>query len=247
MNLNDLLIYIDDYARNEGVAPYIVGGAVRDSLLFPDNIPEDIDITTGDKKVYNLSYRLSKKFPGADFKIFDDSHTALHFDNFRIDFSNNFTSPQVQSAMNGASSLKIEMFSRDFTANALLMNLKRDTIYDVTEKGVEDIKSKILRCPINPNITFTDDPKRMLRAVKYSMRLGFVIEDKAVAAIRKNAQLVRGLPVNYVKNIVSEILDMDPEKAIEEMYNLNVLRHVPLTKKLTQVLTRNRDLARYFK
>lgn len=246
MNLNDLLIYIDDYARKKGIVPYIVGGAVRDHFLIPNSLPEDVDCTTGDKKIHGFSYELSKKFPGADFKIFDDNHTALQFDNFRIDFSNNFISPQIKEAMPDASSLKLEMFSRDFTINAMLMNLKRDTIYDVTENGVEDIKNKILRCPVNPKITLLNDPKRILRAIKYSLKLGFTIEEDVTKVIKDNAKLVKELPMNYIKNIISEILEIDPQRGIEEMYKLGVLRYVPLTKKLTQVLTQNRDLAKYF-
>lgn len=251
MNLNDLLIYIDNHAKARGIRVFVVGGAVRDAFLVPDNCPHDIDLSTGDKSIYTLAYDLSKKFPGADFRIFDDRHTALRFDNFNVDFSSNFVSEGVKAYFRRkgikATPLKEEMFSRDFTINTMMMNLKRDTVYDVTERGQTDITNKILRCPVSPEISLLDDLRRMLRAVKYSMKLGFMINDEEREVITKNARTVSDLPVPYVNKIVSEMLDMDIKKTIEELYELKLLKHVPLTRKLANILTKNRELAKYFR
>lgn len=251
MNLNDLLIYIDEYSSSKGYRPFIVGGAVRDAFLFPDNVPNDIDISTGNKTIYNLAYDLSKKFPGADFRIMDDGHTTLTFVDFRIDFSNNFVSNGVKNILKKkgikASPLKQEVFSRDFTINTLLMDLKRTTVYDVTERGVSDIKSKVIRCPVNPLTTLLDDPKRMLRAVKYSMRLGFRINDAEVDVIKNNAGKISELPAGYVNKIVGDILDVDEKLGVEKLYELKLLKHVPLSKRISKIMIQNRELAKYFR
>lgn len=249
MTLDDLLIYIDDYSKANDYKIFIVGGAVRDHFLFPNSVPSDLDLTSGNKKIYKLGYDLSKKFPGVDYLLHDDGHAALVFENFRIDFSNNFTSRSVYNWLikreKNISSLKHEMFSRDFTMNTLLMDLKRTTIWDMAD-GIRDINAKIIRCPVHPLITLLDDPKRMLRAVKYSIKFGFVINEAEEKVIKKYASKVRDLPINYVKKIVGEILELNQEEGIKKLYELNLLKNIPLTKKLTEVLTENRELAKYF-
>lgn len=252
MNLNDFLLYMDKYAEENGYKVYIIGGAVRDSFLKPEFLPADIDVTTGDKTIYSLGYGLSKEFSGSsNFILFSDGHSTIKFENFSIDFSNNFISGSVERVFEKrgekASNLKKECYSRDFTINTLLMNLKRDTIWDTTKRGVADIKDKVIRCPINPVTTFMDDPKRMLRAIKYSLKLGFKINEEEESVIKRYAKAVENLPTNYVKNIVSDIIDIDAEKGIAKLYELKLLKHIPLTKKLTKLLTERRELIKYFR
>lgn len=252
MNLNDLLVYIDDYAKSRGIMPYIVGGAVRDAFLFPNNAPKDVDITTGDKSIYNLVYDLSKKFSGAEFRIFDDRHTSLQFENFSIDFSSNFISKEVERILSKgkdnrkASNIKKEIYSRDFTMNTLLMDLKRTTVYDITEEGVSDINRKVIRCPVDPEITINDDIKRILRAIKYSITLGFEIGEKEQHTIKRNASRVREISSSYMDKLLSDMLDFNESETIKKLYELNVLKYIPINKRLTRVLM-NRELARYFR
>ena len=171
--MREVLSVISRLANDKRLpTPYIVGGLPRDKVMGKIENIDDVDITTGSDKSNYLSklvyYYISKSFPDASFKEMDDGHSTVHVNNIKLDFSSNFISPQVDVALKKAgianpTSLQKEMFSRDFTCNTLLMTMDLKKVLDPTTMGIQDIKNKIIRTPLPPEITLGNDNKRIVR------------------------------------------------------------------------------------
>jgi tRNA nucleotidyltransferase (CCA-adding enzyme) len=172
MKLSELLKSLEKTAKEYNITvPYIVGGLPRDMAFNISNDIKDMDITTGDKNSFALAMAASRMWPETNFRTYDDGHSSLDFNNIRLDFSNNFNLPNIEDVLkeNGIknpSDLEKEIYSRDFTINTLLqpMDLSKKPI-DITKKAFSDIENKILRTPVDANLTIGYDPRRILRAM----------------------------------------------------------------------------------
>ncbi|WP_185864603.1 CCA tRNA nucleotidyltransferase [Blattabacterium cuenoti] len=185
---------------------YVIGGYVRDFLLGKEN-PKDIDILTVGKGI-RLAKEVSKYIkPLPKIHIFKRFGTAmLEYDNKKIEFvgsrkeSYHFHSrkPIIESG-----SLQDDQNRRDFTINSLAISLNNDDYGKLIDPfgGLLDLKKKILRTPLDSYITYSDDPLRMMRAIRFSTELQFMIEESSFQSIKKNKNRI---------NIVSK------ERIIEE-------------------------------
>src|SRR5271170_496004 len=155
MKLRDLLTLMYKIHTDRGVSlPYVTGGTPRDKLLgIIKKEVSDLDITTGDKTIHNLAVEfaleLKKKYT-IESKQMDDGHTSVFIGDFKVDFSSNFEAPNIdellyKKGIKNPSDMQREMFSRDFTCNALLMTLDLKKIKDPTKLGLEDIKKRLLK------------------------------------------------------------------------------------------------------
>src|SRR5580692_5870104 len=131
MKLHQLVALLEAVQKRENLPPfYFCGGLVRDRLLGTLDKIDDIDITTGDKSVHKLA-QLTAIELGKHFSIktshLDDGHTSIRIGETKIDFSSNFEMPNIERALqkdkgiSNPTPLQKEMFSRDFTVNALLL------------------------------------------------------------------------------------------------------------------------------
>jgi len=250
MKISKLLNTLDSLAeRNNLSTPYIVGGLPRDRAMALDNDIKDIDITTGDKYSLALGALASKEWPEADFKIYDDGHSALTFKNIGVDFSNNFVLPYINDLVkkDNLTLLEKEMFSRDFTINTLLqpMDLSADVI-DITGLALRDIKNKVLRTPVNAEHTIGYDARRIIRAVKLSIKFDLQIHRQLKNAILKYRGNVADLPEGTIKKNLNQALDINPDKTLELLVELKLLPLIPLSRMMRLELARNHMVQHIF-
>jgi len=252
MNLDELLATIESVASENGLSkPLMVGGVPRDrviGLIDKKSEIRDVDITTGNKDSLKLAVLLSQKLENSRYAVYDDKHSSVDYQGLHFDFSSNFVAPDVEKELKKMgkeiSPMKLELFSRDFTINTLLETLDFSAMYDLTGEGMNDLKLKIIRCPINPEITIGIDPRRILRAIRFSMKLGFEIEDDLKTAMLNNHKKIKELPPKFVQDKATEIILMDADKGIDLLIEYKLLPLVPLSKTISDILIQKRRLIR---
>ena len=141
-------------------------------------------------------------------------------------------------------SMKKELYSRDFTINTLLEKLDFTAIYDLTGEAIDDIKGRVIRCPINPEITIGYDPRRILRAIRFAIKFDFNIEENLKTAMLNNRTKIQSLPVKFVQDKMNEIVYLDADKGVDLLIEFKLLPLVPLTKTLSDILIQKRELVR---
>lgn len=181
---------IADCANQLGVDAYVIGGYVRDIYLGRES--KDIDIVTIGKGI-ELAELVHKHLgEEAHLSVFKNFGTAqVKFGDLEVEFvgarkesySRDSRKPIVEDG-----TLENDQDRRDFTINALAIGLSKNNFGKLLDpfNGVGDIEHKILRTPLEPEITYSDDPLRMMRAIRFSSQLGFTIEKESLDAISKN-------------------------------------------------------------
>jgi poly(A) polymerase len=252
MKIDELLLNIENIARrNDFSKPYIVGGVPRDRILGKrsgKSDVKDIDITTGDKDSLALAESIHRAMPGSHYRTYDDGHASVDFMGIHFDFSSHFISPGIEEELRKAgqkdvSSMKLELYSRDFTMNTLLESLDFKSIYDLTGEAVGDIQASLIRCPIDPEITIGTDPRRILRAIKFAIKFGFKIDDKLKTAMLNNRKKIQDLPAKFVQDKMNEIARLD-DGGTDMLIEYKLLPLVPLTKTISDILIQKRQLVR---
>jgi poly(A) polymerase len=181
---------VSNYIHEHNLEAYVVGGFVRDLLL---GIPsKDIDIVVvGDGTV--LAQDVAKILRVKSVSIFKTYGTA-HFKYKDLDVE--FVGARKESYESNSrkpftkkGTLQDDQFRRDFTINALALDLRSENFGNLIDpfKGLEDLQNGIIRTPLAPDVTFSDDPLRMLRAIRFATRLNFKIERNCLEAIKNQS------------------------------------------------------------
>lgn len=213
---------------------YVVGGFVRDLILERDN--DDIDIVVvGKGKVIaqEVQKYYQKHIINQDVKlsIFENFGTAqVSFGQFEFEF----VGARKESYERGSrkpivedGTLEDDQLRRDFTINAMAIQINDADFGKLVDpfNGVQDLKTGTIKTPTDPNITFSDDPLRMLRAVRFACKLGFGIEERTYNAIKTN---VDRLDIISAERIMTEFLKIMgsnyPAEGIEILYNSGLLK-----------------------
>ena len=210
--LNSKIFEVISQASHElNMESYVIGGFVRDLLLARD-FKKDIDIVAVGSGI-ELALRVSELLPKKPkVQVFKSYGTAmLRFEDTEIEFvgarkeSYNLESrnPIVENG-----TLEDDQNRRDFTINALALSLNKDTFGELSDpfNGLEDMKNKIIKTPLDPDITFSDDPLRMLRAIRFANQLGFEIEENSVNSIIKNADRINIISGERIVDELNKIL-----------------------------------------
>jgi len=174
---------------------YVIGGYVRDLLLQRPS--KDIDIVvvgSGIDLAKSVAKRIGKK---GRISVYRNFGTALlRYDDLEIEFvgarkESYQADSRKPSVENGT--LEDDQNRRDFTINALAISLNRETYGELLDPfgGLKDLEQKVIRTPLDPGITYSDDPLRMMRAIRFSSQLGFKIEPKSLDAIRHNRERIK--------------------------------------------------------
>ncbi|WP_299523671.1 HD domain-containing protein [uncultured Lutibacter sp.] len=184
--------YIAKAATNLQLETYVIGGFVRDYLL-KRGTPDDIDVVAVGSGI-DLARAVAELLPNKPkVQVFKTYGTAmLRFENIEIEFVGARKESYNEDSRNPVvedGTLQDDQNRRDFTINALALSLNEDnfgTLLDPFD-GLKDLQNKIIRTPLNPDITYSDDPLRMMRAIRFSSQLNFEIENKSLNAITRNA------------------------------------------------------------
>ena len=213
--LNNKIFEVISKASQElNIESYVIGGFVRDLILDRD-FKKDIDIVTVGSGI-ELALKVSELLPNKPkVQVFKTYGTAmLRFEDTEIEFvgarkeSYHFESrnPVVENG-----TLEDDQNRRDFTINALALSLNQSNFGELSDpfNGLEDMQNKIIKTPLNPDITFSDDPLRMLRAIRFANQLGFQIEEKSLQSITQNKERINIISGERIVDELNKILSTD--------------------------------------
>ncbi len=209
-----LFTILNETAKELEIEAYVIGGFVRDHLLGRTQ-KKDIDIVAIGSGI-ELAQAVQKKLKGANtVQIFKTYGTAMiHWDGIDIEFvgarKESYTSDSRNPKVTPGS-LEDDQNRRDFTINALAISLNTNNFGAFLDpfKGLEDLENKILRTPLDPNITFSDDPLRMLRAIRFANQLNFTIEKQSLESIAQNASRIKIITNERIVEELHKILSTE--------------------------------------
>ena len=211
---NPIFEVISKASQDLQVESYVIGGFVRDLILQRD-VKKDIDVVaigSGIELALKVSELLPKK---PKVQVFKNYGTAmLRFEDTEIEFvgarkeSYHFESrnPVVENG-----TLEDDQNRRDFTINALALSLNSKSYGDLLDpfNGLIDLEKRTIRTPLNPDITFSDDPLRMLRAIRFANQLGFEIETNSLQSIERNKDRITIISGERIVEELNKILLTD--------------------------------------
>jgi len=242
MEVLKLLQLIANIAKNKGISePFIVGGLPRDKVLGVVDRALDIDLTTGDDSIdllaISTAQELIKVDPNVNLKVFPDGHSQININGIKIDFSSNFRSKYANEVMkkagiNNPPKMILELISRDFTCNTLLLSLDLKKIKDPLGMGINDIKNKILKTPLPPQYTLSDDNKRIVRVIYLASKLNFDVEEPILKWVSANTHLLQNVKEKYIIDKINESIDKNPNKTVDLLNKMNLWKNIPITDKL---------------
>jgi poly(A) polymerase len=189
---------------------YAIGGYVRD--IFLKRQSKDIDIVTIGKGI-DLATRLHKKLgEGAHLSTFKNFGTAqVKYQDLEIEFvgarkesyNRDSRKPIVEDG-----SLEDDQNRRDFTINALAIGVSKNNFGKLLDpfNGLSDLENKILRTPLDPDITYSDDPLRMMRAIRFATQLNFTIEEQSFNALSKNKDRIKIVSAERITDELNKII-----------------------------------------
>ena len=185
---------VTEVVGEEGLQAFVIGGYVRDLLIGRPS--KDIDIVVlgnGIDLARKVAARIDKKIPVNVFKNFGTAMFRYGADEIefvgarRESYNRNSRKPVVEDG-----TLQDDQQRRDFTINALAISLNRETLGQLVDpfNGLKDMERQTIRTPLNPDITFSDDPLRMMRAIRFATQLGYTIADDTFDAIARNRERI---------------------------------------------------------
>ena len=220
---------ISKTAEDSGLSVYIVGGYVRD-LLMKRAAPTDIDFVTEGSGIALAQSVAAAIDPETKVSVFKTYGTAMfRYQGLELEFvgarkeSYNAESrnPSVEQG-----TLEDDQKRRDFTINAMAISLNQESFGELVDPfhGVEDMEKRILRTPLEPEQTYSDDPLRMMRAVRFAAILGFSIEENSLEAIKKEAHRIKIVTIERIMVEFNKImLSEKPSTGLKIMKDTGLL------------------------
>ena len=220
---------ISQVADELGVECYVVGGYVRD--IFLERPSNDIDVVvvgSGIQVASALKQRLGKK---AHLSVFRNFGTAqVKFRDTEVEFvgarkesySHDSRKPVVENG-----TLEDDQNRRDFTINAMAICLNGDRFGELVDPfyGIEDLEDGIICTPLDPDITFSDDPLRMMRCVRFATQLRFIIEEETFDALERNAERIKIVSGERIKDELNKIMmTPTPSRGFVDLHRCGLLR-----------------------
>mgnify|MGYP000916681000 FL=1 len=211
--LNNPIFKIIAQASQElSIESYVIGGFVRDFLLERD-FKKDIDIVAIGSGI-ELALKVSELLPNKPkVQIFKNYGTAmLRFKDIDIEFVGARKESYAEDSRNPLvenGTLEDDQNRRDFTINALAFSLNESNYGALLDpfNGRQDLENKILRTPLNPDVTYSDDPLRMMRAIRFATQLNFTIEHESLEAITRNADRLKIISGERIVDELNKILE----------------------------------------
>lgn len=235
MNLSEFLTNpifktISEIADSTNLECYVVGGFVRDILLNRKQINTDVDFVCVGSGI-NLAKKVAKKLGNkTEVKYFKNFGTAMikyqsesyEFVGARKEsYRSNSRKPIIEDG-----SLQDDQNRRDFTINAMAICLNSSSYGYLSDpfNGTEDLKLKTIKTPLNPNTTFSDDPLRMMRAIRFASQLNFIIEENSYNSICDNAKRISIISKERITEELNKILLSEkPSIGLKLLFNTKLL------------------------
>ena len=218
---------ISEAAKELDVEAYVIGGYVRDCILGRDT--KDIDVVSTGKGI-ELAQAVAARLGGSKISVFKRFGTAMiNHKDLEVEFvgarkesySEDSRKPAVEDG-----TIKDDQDRRDFTINAMAISLNDGTWGELVDpfNGVEDLKNGILRTPLEPAKTYSDDPLRMMRAIRFATQLDFQIEEESFQAIYENRERISIVSQERITDELNKIiLAKVPSKGFKLLFNTGLL------------------------
>lgn len=228
---------ISDCADEMGIQAFVIGGWVRDMIL--ERPGTDIDFVAIGSGI-DLALKVKEKLAsgkaggagaGCNLSVFKNFGTAqIKLNNYNMEFvgarkesySRNSRKPAVENG-----TLEDDQNRRDFTMNALAISLSKKNYGELIDLfgGLKDIEAKIIRTPLSPEITYSDDPLRMMRAIRFASQLNFKIEQKSFEAISKSKNRIEIVSKERITDELNKIiLSPQPSAGFKLLLDSGLLR-----------------------
>lgn len=226
---NPIFQIISQASAELNVESYVIGGFVRDLILNRDS-KKDIDIVavgSGIELALKVSALLPRKPKVQVFKTYGTA--MLRFGDTDIEFvgarkesyQSESRNPIVENG-----TLEDDQNRRDFTINALALSLNHGTFGALSDpfNGLEDIKNKCIKTPLDPDVTYSDDPLRMMRAIRFANQLDFEIDENSLRSITENKERIRIISGERIVDELNKILSTDkPSTGFLLLYKTGLL------------------------
>lgn len=228
--LNNPIFEIISKASQElGLESYVIGGFVRDFLLQRD-FKKDIDVVAVGSGI-DLALKVSELLPNKPkVQVFKNYGTAmLRHKEIDIEFVGARKESYTEESRNPTvenGTLEDDQNRRDFTINALAFSLNQKNYGELIDpfNGLQDLENKIIKTPLNPDITYSDDPLRMLRGIRFASQLNFTIEEKSLEAISKNCERIKIISGERIVDELNKILSTQkPSIGFLHLYKTGLL------------------------
>ena len=188
---------------------FVIGGFVRDKFIKRSS--KDIDIVSLGNGI-DLAKKVSNKLNSSSVKVFKNFGTAMiKINNIEVQFvgarkesyHSDSRNPIVENG-----TIEEDQNRRDFTINTMAISLNKDSygLFVDPFNGIKDLKNETIKTPLDPNITFSDDPLRMIRAIRFASQLNFEIEKKTLEAINKNSDRIKIVAQERITEELNKII-----------------------------------------
>lgn len=226
---NPIFKIISDCASQLGVEAYVIGGYVRDIFLQRDS--KDIDIVTIGKGIELAELVYQQLGEEAYLSVFKNFGTAqVKYNDLEIEFvgarresyNRHSRKPIVEDG-----TLSDDQNRRDFTINALAIGVSQNIFGELLDpfNGVNDLENKIIRTPLEPGITYSDDPLRMMRAIRFATQLNFTIEEESFKAISEYKERISIVSKERITDELNKIiLAPVPSIGFKLLYDTGLLK-----------------------
>ncbi len=206
---------LSDLSTESNIKSYLVGGCVRDLMLNPSADSIDIDIMVEGDGI-SFAKLLAKKMNVPKVVPFPKFATAkIPYHGYEIEVASARLESYDKSSRNPSSiqisNIQDDLLRRDFTINAMAISLNENNFGEFFDpfNGMEDLKNKILKTPLNPDNTFSDDPLRMMRACYFASKLSLEIEPACLLSIQNNSERISIVSQERITNELFKILGTD--------------------------------------
>ncbi|MDR1793580.1 MAG: CCA tRNA nucleotidyltransferase [Bacteroidales bacterium] len=244
----DIFKYVTCAAQELGTDAYVVGGYVRDLLLQRES--KDIDIvTSGNGLKLALATAQKANIPADSVTLFKTYGTAMfRYQGIEVEFvgarkesySSHSRNPKVESG-----TLEDDQNRRDFTINAMAISLNDSDFGDFFDpfNGLSDLNHKLIKTPLDPVHTFTDDPLRIMRGIRFAAQLGFSVEKETLIGMKTKAERLSIISKERIAEELHKILlSHKPSKGFLLLDEVGILDYIlPALVRLKGVETINRQ------
>ena len=193
---NNIFNLISSCAGELGLECYVIGGFVRDYIIS-ESTPKDIDILVIGNGIDFAKYISQKIEKTPKVTVFKTYGTAMFkYNSMEIEFVGARKESYTLESRNpkvSIGSLKDDQNRRDFTINSMALSLNKHNFGSLLDpfNGLSDIENKVIRTPLNPEITYNDDPLRMLRAIRFATKLNFKIDENSLKSIKSLSSRIK--------------------------------------------------------